>query len=320
MIKLGDVLETIKTLLRRFGYVGEREAEAGYRVYTKKFDRVATARELIDECGPSLADGRTVYELYDDFLKLTHVWRLQASVAALEADSRIHTQHSKDKLEDMVVALLVDHSGSMRDQKILLAMAAISVATDFLANLGVKVEILGFTTTSWQGGVSRRVWLSRGKPRHPGRLCDLLHIVYREADSTVPGAPRSLAAMLLPGLLKENVDGEAIQWALERLRERPERQKALIVLSDGAPVDDSTLYENGGGYLWKHLVSVLSGENTKGEIMIAGLGIHYASKAPFQLSVEIRTPDDLQGALIELLEKVVGCPSSNSSRQQTHYR
>ncbi|WP_243371133.1 cobaltochelatase CobT-related protein [Microvirga solisilvae] len=230
---------------------------------------------------------------------------MQADIAALEAGARVKTKIGEGRLKDTVVSLLIDHSGSMRGQKTLLTMEAVSIATELLVNLGVKVEVLGFTTSSWQGGTSRWLWLNRGKPPCPGRLCDLLHIIYREASETFPGSAQNLSAMLLPDLLKENVDGEAIEWAVERLRMRPETRKKLIVLSDGAPVDDSTLHANGDGYLMRHLVQVLAEVKAAGDIAVAGLGICYASEGLYRLSAEITTPGDLRGPLIDLLEKVL---------------
>jgi cobaltochelatase CobT len=319
MSKLHGLLGAIRALLPRFRLTRGQRAASSYRAYTRRFDRVVSAEELIEEYRPALINGKTVQGVYDEFLELTHSWRMQADIAALEAGARVRRCIDENKLKDTVVTLLVDHSGSMRDQKLLLAMAAVSVATDLLLNLGVKVEILGFTTSTWKGGTSRRAWQAWGKPPHPGRLCDLLHIIYREADSAIPGAPRNLCAMQLPGLLKENVDGEAIQWALERLCMRPESRKNLIVFSDGAPVDDSTLLENGDGYLWEHLISVLSEESDVGNIPISGLGICYASQAPYRISAEISSPDDLRGALIDLLEEVLDGSNLGPDRPTTSY-
>lgn len=319
MGKLHDLLGTISALLPRFWLTKGQGAATSYRAYTRRFDRVVSAEDLIEEYRPALINGKTIQDVYDEFLNLTHTWRMQANIAALEASARVRRRIDDSKLKDMVVTLLVDHSGSMRDQRLLLAMAAVSVAADFLVNFGVKVEILGFTTSTWQGGASRRLWQALGKPPRPGRLCDLLHIIYREGDSAIPGAPRSLCAMQLPGLLKENVDGEAIQWALERLRMRAESRKNLIVFSDGAPVDDSTLVENGDRYLWEHLISVLSEESNAGNIAIAGVGICYASQAPYQISAEIRSPDDLQDALINLLEEVLDGSNLGLDRPTTSY-
>lgn len=314
MRNLQNLLEVLKAFLSRLSPAKELAREAGYRAYTKRFDQIVSAESLIEEYRPAVINGKTIQDIYKDFQELTYSWRMQADIAALEASARVRAQVGENRLRETVVTLLIDHSGSMRDQKILLAVAAVSVATNFLVNLGVKVEILGFTTSSWQGGTSRWIWQARGRPQNPGRLCDLLHIIYREADATIPGAPQNLCAMLLPNLLKENVDGEAIQWAVKRLHSRPEANKNIVVLSDGAPVDDSTLLENGEDYLWEHLASVLDEENSAGDVLIAGLGICYASKAPYKLSAEINTPEDLRSTLINLLEQMLGGTNPSTGR------
>ena len=158
---------------------------------------------------------------------------------------------------DTVVTLLIDNSGSMRGRPITVAAMSADILARTLERCGVKVEILGFTTRAWKGGQARERWIAAGKPPNPGRLNDLRHIVYKPADAPWRRARRSLGLMLREGILKENIDGEALLWAHDRLLARPEQRRILMVISDGAPVDDSTLSVNPGNYLEKHLREVI---------------------------------------------------------------
>jgi cobaltochelatase CobT len=173
-----------------------------------------------------------------------------------QAVMRIRAGTSHDVLDDTIVSLLLDHSGSMRGRPIRFAARAAMGASDLLEAPGAKQEILGFTTVTWKGGRSRAKWLRDGRPCYPGRLNDLLHIVYCGAGERLQA--RACATMLRPDLVKENVDGEAIEWAVSRLRQRDESRKCLIVISDGAPVDDATLLANGAEYL-NHRLRGVSG-------------------------------------------------------------
>ena len=146
----------------------------------------------------------------------------------------------------------------MRNQPSIIATTLATIVAECWSLLGIRYEILGFTTRSWRGGRPRRHWIMAGRPAYPGRLCELLHIVYRSADDTCAGAPQSIRNMMREELLKENVDGEAVMWAAERLRKRPEMRKVLVVVSDGAPVDDATLAANGPGILHRHLKEVIA--------------------------------------------------------------
>ena len=193
---------------------------------------------------------------------------------------------------------------------LLLTAAAVDVASTLLIHLGVKVEVLGFTTRSWKGGWSRRLWRWTGRRKNPGRLCDLLHIVYEAADSRrSPGAGlRSLAHMLDPQLLKENVDGEAILWAATRQDAHPQQHRAIVVISDGAPVDDSTLLANGLNYLMDHLRYVVA--RLKETRVMAQLQIGREADGVFPLAARIETLDDVGTALIGLLDDVLLEPSA----------
>src|SRR5207237_7104073 len=166
--------------------------------------------------------------------------------------------HEKEAtFRDTVVTLLLDNSGSMRGRPITVAATCADILARTLERCGVKVEILGFTTRAWKGGQARERWIAAGKPPNPGRLNDLRHIVYKPADAPWRCTRRSLGLMLREGILKENIDGEALIWAHDRLRSRPEQRRILMVISDGAPGADSTLSVNPGNYLKKHLREVI---------------------------------------------------------------
>lgn len=204
-----------------------------------------------------------------------------------------------------VVALLLDQSGSMRGQSMLLAAAA-DVSQDFLAHLGCRVEILGFTTVSWHGGRARRRWAWRFKPRLPGRLCELLHIIYRNADDQKASTGSwSFRSMLRPDLPKENVDSEALEWAAARLRARPEGRKIIVVVSDGAPVDDATLLANDPEFLDRHLRAVIRGIAEAGDIELAAVGIGFDVSRYYARSAVIQTAEDLGTALIGVLRETL---------------
>ncbi len=219
-------------------------------------------------------NAKAVGDAWDIVQKGLLPWRTELHIHAAEADTRIREILNKDKLIDTAVTLLFDQSGSMRGQKILFSAATADVVQEFLLTLGVSCEVLGFTTCRWKGGRSRKRWKWRFRPRDPGRLNDLLHIVYKDAsDARASSGGWVYRQMLRHDLTKENIDGEAVGWAAKRLSLLSATRKLLIVLSDGAPVDDSTLLENGPTYLADHLESVIGGVVSKGEISVASLGI-----------------------------------------------
>ena len=169
--------------------------------------------------------------------------------------------------------MLIDNSGSMRGRPITIAALCADILSRTLERCSVKVEILGFTTKNWKGGKSREAWNKNGKIKYPGRLNDLRHIVYKSADSQWRQSKKNLGLMLKEGILKENIDGEAIMWAYNRLKKRKEERKILMVISDGAPVDDSTLSVNSGDYLEKHLKKVVKFVESKNDIEILALSL-----------------------------------------------
>jgi cobaltochelatase CobT len=205
---------------------------------------------------------------------------------------------------DTVVSLLIDNSGSMRGRPITVAAMCADILARTLERCSVKVEILGFTTRAWKGGQSREKWLRDGKPANPGRLNDLRHIVYKSADAPWRRARRSLGLMMREGLLKENIDGEALIWAHERLLARTEQRRILMVISDGAPVDDSTLSVNAGNYLEKHLRRVIEWVETASPVELIAIGIGHDVTRYYRKAVTIVDAEQLGGAMMDKLAEL----------------
>ena len=205
------------------------------------------------------------------------------------------------EFKDTIVTLLIDNSGSMRGRPISIAAISADILARTLERCGVKTEILGFTTRAWKGGQSREAWLADGKPPHPGRLNDLRHIVYKKADEPWRRARRNLGLMMREGLLKENIDGEALLWAHQRLLGRPEDRRILMVISDGAPVDDSTLSVNSAGYLEQHLRRVIEWIEKSSPVQLAAIGIGHDVTRYYKKSVTIMDVEQLGGTIIEQL-------------------
>ena len=202
---------------------------------------------------------------------------------------------------DTVVTLLLDNSGSMRGRPITVAATCADILARTLERCGVRTEILGFTTRAWKGGQAREAWLKGGKPQAPGRLNDLRHIVYKAADAPWRRARKNLGLMMREGLLKENIDGEALLWAHERMMRRPEQRRILMMISDGAPVDDSTLSVNPGNYLERHLRQVIEEIETKSPIELLAIGIGHDVTRYYRRAVTIVDADELAGAMTEQL-------------------
>ncbi|HEX8057242.1 MAG TPA: cobaltochelatase subunit CobT, partial [Novosphingobium sp.] len=205
------------------------------------------------------------------------------------------------EFKDTIVTLLIDNSGSMRGRPISIAAISADVLARTLERCGVKTEILGFTTRAWKGGQSREAWLGAGKPQHPGRLNDLRHIVYKKADEPWRRARRNLGLMMREGLLKENIDGEALLWAHTRLLARPEDRRILMVISDGAPVDDSTLSVNSAGYLEAHLRKVIDWIERQSPVQLVAIGIGHDVTRYYKRAVTIMDVEQLGGTMIEQL-------------------
>ena len=202
---------------------------------------------------------------------------------------------------DTVVTLLIDNSGSMRGRPISIAAISADIMARTLERCGVKTEILGFTTRAWKGGQSREAWLTKGRPASPGRLNDLRHIIYKKADEPWRRARKSLGLMMREGLLKENIDGEALAWAHNRLIGRPEERKILMVISDGAPVDDSTLSVNNGSYLERHLRQMINWIEAKSPVELCAIGIGHDVTRYYSKAVTIMDAEQLGGTMVEQL-------------------
>tara|TARA_B100001057_G_scaffold391988_1_gene400404 strand:+ start:1321 stop:3117 length:1797 start_codon:yes stop_codon:yes gene_type:complete len=206
--------------------------------------------------------------------------------------------------KDTIVTLLIDNSGSMRGRPITIAAICADILSRTLERCSVKVEILGFTTKNWKGGQSREFWNKQDKPKTPGRLNDLRHIIYKSADSNWRQAKNNLGLMLKEGLLKENIDGEAINWAFSRLRKRKEERKILMVISDGAPVDDSTLSVNSGDFLEKHLKKMVKFIEEKTEIEVLAIGIGHDVSRYYDRAIKITDVNELGDVMISQLSSL----------------
>jgi len=298
-----------------------------YKIFTTEFDEVVKATELCDDTELNRLRGQldqqlahlqsTVSKLANRLQRLLMAqqnrwWEFDLEEGMLDAAklSRVITnpsqplsfKHEHDmEFRDTVVTLLIDNSGSMRGRPISIAAISTDIMARTLERCGVKVEILGFTTKEWKGGRSREKWLSAGKPAHPGRLNDLRHIVYKTADEPWRRAKRNLGLMLREGLLKENIDGEALLWAHNRLLARPEERRILMVISDGAPVDDSTLSVNSGDYLEQHLRQVIQWIEAKSPVQLIAIGIGHDVTRYYRRAVTIVDAEELGGAMVDQL-------------------
>jgi cobaltochelatase CobT len=210
------------------------------------------------------------------------------------------------EFKDTIVTLLIDNSGSMRGRPITIAAICADILSRTLERCSVKVEILGFTTKNWKGGQSRELWSKNGKPKVPGRLNDLRHIIYKSADAQWRQAKNNLGLMLKEGLLKENIDGEAILWAYNRLKKRNEERKILMVISDGAPVDDSTLSINSGDFLEKHLKKIVKFIEDKSETEILAIGIGHDVSRYYNKAIKITDVNELGDVMISELSSLFG--------------
>jgi cobaltochelatase CobT len=233
-------------------------------------------------------------------------------------------KHEKDmNFRDTVVTLLLDNSGSMRGRPITVAATCADILARTLERCGVKVEILGFTTRAWKGGQSREAWLAAGKPGNPGRLNDLRHIIYKAADAPWRRARKNLGLMMREGLLKENIDGEALDWAHKRLLARTEQRKILMMISDGAPVDDSTLSVNAGNYLERHLRHIIAEIENRSPVELIAIGIGHDVTRYYKRAVTIVDAEELGGAMTDKLaelfdEHVPIAPTMPTRRKRVH--
>jgi cobaltochelatase CobT len=301
-----------------------------YRPFTAKFDEVVAAEEL---CEPEELDrlrsyldkqlshlqgvvARLANRLQRRLLaQQSRAWEFDLDEGLLDPArlSRVVVdplhplsfKREKDtNFRDTVVTLLLDNSGSMRGRPITVAATCADILARTLERCGVKVEILGFTTRAWKGGQSREAWLAAGKPPNPGRLNDLRHIVYKSADAPWRRARKNLGLMMREGLLKENIDGEAVDWAHKRLLARTETRKILMVISDGAPVDDSTLSVNPGNYLERHLRWIIEDIQNRSPVELIAIGIGHDVTRYYRRAVTIVDAEELGGAMTENLAEL----------------
>jgi cobaltochelatase CobT len=318
----------------QFASAGRRNWEfapdTDYKVYTTRFDEIVEAVELCDDeelgrlrayldqqmGGLQNVVTRLANRLQRRLLaQQTRSWDFDQEEGLLDAARLarvvVNPRHALSfKIErdtefrDTVVSLLIDNSGSMRGRPIAIAAICADILARTLERCGVQTEILGFTTRGWKGGQSREAWLADGRPPSPGRLNDLRHIIYKRADEPYRHARRHLGLMMREGLLKENIDGEALLWAHNRLIARPEERRILMVISDGAPVDDSTASANGGSYLERHLRQVIEWIEKRSTVELIAIGIGHDVTRYYERAVTIMDADQLAGAMVEQLAKL----------------
>ncbi|MFP4520278.1 MAG: cobaltochelatase subunit CobT [Oceanicaulis sp.] len=312
----------------RPNWVAPRDEDAdAYKVFTTRFDEVIQAQDLCDDDelarlrrnldqhlkGLEGAVGRLANRLQRKLMaKQQRSWAFDLEEGVLDP-ARLprvildpmqplsFKQEQDMEFRDTVVTLLLDNSGSMRGRPILVAAACADILARTLERTGVKTEILGFTTKAWKGGRSKEMWLEQGKPPNPGRLNDLRHIVYKNADAPWRRSRPNLGLMLRDGLLKENIDGEALLWAHKRLQARPEQRRILMVISDGAPVDDGTQSANSPAYLEKHLRETIGFIEEKSDVELLAIGIGHDVTRYYKRAVTIVDVEQLAGAMTDQL-------------------
>ena len=305
-----------------------------YKPFTNRFDEIVEAEELCDEDelgrlrayldqqmgGLSNVVTRLANRLQRRLLaQQARSWDFDQEEGLLDAARLarvvVNPRHALSfkierdtEFKDTVVSLLIDNSGSMRGRPIAIASICADILARTLERCGVQTEILGFTTRGWKGGQSREAWLAEGRPPSPGRLNDLRHIVYKRADEPYRRARRNLGLMMREGLLKENIDGEALLWAHNRLIARPEERRILMVISDGAPVDDSTASANGGSYLERHLRQVIEWIEKRSSVELIAIGIGHDVTRYYERAVTLMDAEQLAGAMVEQLAQLFDAP------------
>lgn len=315
--------------------------EIDYRVFTTAFDETVGAEDLCEEeeldrlrafLDKQLANlsgvvGRLANRLQRRLMaQQNRSWDFDLEEGYLDPARLVRVvidpmqplsfkQERDTKFRDTVVTLVLDNSGSMRGRPITVAATCADILARTLERCGVSVEILGFTTRAWKGGQAREKWLKEGKPPNPGRLNDLRHIIYKSADHPWRRARRNLGLMMREGLLKENIDGEALLWAHNRLIARPEQRKILMMISDGAPVDDSTLSVNPGNYLERHLRAVIELIETRSPVELLAIGIGHDVTRYYRRAVTIVDAEELAGAMTEQLASLFGEESTRDTRR-----
>ncbi len=310
-----------------------------YNIYTNNFDETAKAetletneeisklRKTLDQQLTSFQDliTKLANKLQRQLLaKQNRAWEFDLEEGLLDSskltriiiDPQNSLSFKKEKdleFKDTVVTLLIDNSGSMRGRPITIAAICADILSRTLERCSVKVEILGFTTKNWKGGKSREEWNKNNKPKNPGRLNDLRHIIYKSADTHWRQSKKNLGLMLKEGLLKENIDGEAILWAFNRLKKRKEERKIMMIISDGAPVDDSTLSVNSGDFLEKHLKKIVKFIENKSDIEILAIGIGHDVSRYYNKAIKISDVQELGDVMIDQLSDLF-----NNNKKKLH--
>ena len=307
-----------------------KDLNLDYKIYTNKFDEITKAENL-ENSEESIKLRKTLDQQlvgFQDLItklanklqrqllaKQNRAWEFDLEEGLLDSsklpriimDPYNSLSFKKEKdldFKDTIVTLLIDNSGSMRGRPITIAAICADILSRTLERCSVKVEILGFTTKNWKGGQSREYWNKNNKPKNPGRLNDLRHIIYKSADSHWRQSKNNLGLMLKEGLLKENIDGEAISWAFTRLKKRKEERKILMVISDGAPVDDSTLSVNSGDFLEKHLKKTVKFIEDKTDIEILAIGIGHDVSRYYNRAIKITDVNELGDVMISQLSSL----------------
>ncbi len=314
------------------------DPNANYKVFTRSFDEVIGAEDLcpaeelarlrnyLDQQLKPLQSvvGRLANRLQRRLMaKQNRAWTFDLEEGLLDTARLTRVivdpmaalsfkQEEDMPFKDTVVTLLLDNSGSMRGRPIMVAALCADILARTLERCGVKVEILGFTTIAWKGGSSKDAWLKAERPPQPGRLNDLRHVIYKGADSPWRRARRNLGLMMREGLLKENIDGEALMWAHQRLLERPEQRRLLMVISDGAPVDDSTLSANPGNYLERHLRNVIHWIEARSPVELLAIGIGHDVTRYYKRAVTITDAEQLGGAMTDKLAELFDEPGADA--------
>ena len=326
--EIGD--ESKESEVKYFPQIDNDKKKYDYKIFTKEFDEVVNAKEL---CDPQelerlrLSLDQQVFSFQPLIAKIAN--RLQRKLLALQKrqwdfnleegfldtsklaklianpSSKLSYKKEKDiEFKDTIVSLLIDNSGSMRGRPITVAALCSDIIAKTLERCLIRTEILGFTTKAWKGGKSREKWIKLDKPSNPGRLNDLRHIVYKNGDAPWRRSKKNLGLLLREGILKENVDGEALMWAFSRLQKRQEERKILFIISDGAPVDDSTLSVNPGNYLERNLKDVISKIEKKSEIELIAIGIGHDVSRYYKKAVTIMDVDELGEVLLNELSNI----------------
>ena len=316
-----------KTALER---LVEQTLNFEYKVYTRDYDEESLAQDMcsveelqrlrrhLDQLmGPSKPTISKLAHRLQRFLlaQQNRSWEFNKEEGLLDS-SKLHKiildpitplsykVEKEIEFRDTVVSILVDSSGSMRGRSMTVAAICADIISTTLERCGVKTEVLGFTTRQWKGGESRKRWVEDGKPENPGRLNDIRHIIFKSADSSWRRGKKNFGLMLREGLLKENVDGEALIWSHDRLVKRPEQRKILMVISDGAPVDDSTLSTNPNNYLDLHLRQVIHSIETQSPIKLIAIGIGHDVTRYYKKAVTIHRAEELGGAMLDQLTEL----------------